>query len=421
MTDSESDEARATAGRTLDISALGAQGDGLVRSHDGESLFVANALPGERWRQTADGAFERLSAVSDRVEPPCPQFGVCGGCVAQHMSDALYGEWKSEQVRQALAHQGIHCDIDPLWRAPPASRRRVVLSADVVDGRVRLGFRAARSHELVEVSSCTIAAPEIVESLPGLCHVVAEVNRAGSLTAAARLHVLRADNGVDVLVDGVQGRLSAAARAALAGLAEQGGLLRLRIGEDEIYQRAQPTLQVAGADLRVPAGVFVQAVAAAEAVMAQQVTQALGRAKHVADLFCGLGTFALPIARRARVVAVDNQPEAVAALAEAVRHVQGIKPIESLRRDLFREPLSRNELNRFDGVVFDPPRAGALAQSQALAKSKVPCVVAVSCNPATLARDLRCLIDGGYTLKSVMPIDQFLYSTHVEAVAVLRR
>lgn len=420
MTDSGPDDGHAMIGDTFAIVGLGAQGDGIAGG-DAEATFIANALPGERWRRAPDGTFERLSAAPDRVEAPCPQFGVCGGCVAQHMSDALYTEWKTDQVRQALAHQGIDCDIGPLWRAAPGSRRRVVLSADVAGGRVRLGFRAARSHELVEISTCTIAAAEIVQALPGLRDVVAEVNRAGCFTEATRLHVLRADNGIDVLVDGVQGRLSAAARAALAAIAADGGLLRLRIGEDEIYQSAQPILQVAGADLRVPAGVFVQAVGAAEAVMAQIATKALGRAKRVADLFGGLGTFALPIARRAHVVAVDNQPDAVATLAEAVRHVQGLKPIESLRRDLFREPLSRNELNQFDGVVFDPPRAGALAQSQALAKSKVPCLVAVSCNPATLARDLRCLIDGGYALKAVTPIDQFLYSAHIEAVAVLRR
>ena len=182
-----------------------------------------------------------------------------------------------------------------------------------------------------------------------------------------------------------------------------------------------PVLQIAGADLAVPPGAFVQAVAAAEALMVETIIKALGRARNVADLFCGLGTFTLPMARKARVTAIDNAADAMAALADAVRHAQGLKPVESLRRDLFREPLSRNELNRFDAVVFDPPRAGAASQCEALARSKVACVVAVSCNPATMARDLRVLIDGGYELQSLLPIDQFLYSAHVEAVAVLRR
>ncbi len=421
MTDSGPADGSAIVGTVLEITRLGALGDGVALGPGGGRRFVPFALPGERWRQTGEDGYERLSDGLDRVNAPCPHFGVCGGCVTQHMSDALYADWKSDIVRQALAHQGIACDLQPMWRAPQGSRRRVVLAAEMVGDRVRLGFRAARSHALVEISTCSIAVPEIIASLPALKRIVFQVANTGGLKSETRLHVLLADNGIDVLVDGVQGRLSAAACEALAGRAQQGGILRLRVGDDEIYQSAQPVLQVAGAGLPVPAGVFVQAVAAAEAMMAQTVVKALGRAKYVADLFCGLGTFALPIARRARVMAVDNQPQSVAALADAVRHVQGLKPIESLRRDLFREPLSRNELKNFDGVVFDPPRAGAVAQSEALAKSKVPCVVAVSCNPATMARDLRILLDGGYKLQSITPVDQFLYSAHVEAVALLRK
>lgn len=420
MADGSPDDASAD-GDAFEIIRLGAQGDGVTR-HLASQQFVPFALPGERWRRTGDGTFERLSDAPDRVTAPCPHFGTCGGCVAQHMSDPLYAAWKTDMLRQALAHQGIvDIELQPLWRAPPASRRRVVLSVEAVEGRIRLGFRETRSHALVEVTACTIAASEIVSVLPVLGTVMAQVASTGPLPAETRLHVLRADNGIDVLVSGTKGQLSAAVRETLAGIAQRGGILRLRVGDDEIFQSAQPVLQVAGADLRVPAGVFVQAVGAAETVMAEAVVKALGRAKRVADLFCGLGTFTLPIARRARVMAVDNQPEAVAALADAVRHAQGLKPVDSLRRDLFREPLSRNELKSFDAVVFDPPRAGAAAQSEALAKSKVPCIVAVSCNPATLARDLRTLIDGGYTLHSVTPIDQFLYSAHVEAIAVLGR
>jgi 23S rRNA (uracil1939-C5)-methyltransferase len=409
---------------SINIERLGAQGDGVAMGPDGP-VFVPLALPGESW-SLKDGAYERLSDAPDRVTASCRHFGTCGGCVAQHMSDALYADWKTGLVRQALAYQDIETKLQPLWRASPGSRRRLVLSVDVAGGkstsdRAQLGFRAARSHEFIEVSECTIAAPHIVELFAVLRSVLDLVAAQGGLDDDVRVHVLQADNGIDVLVDGSKGDLSASVREKLAGVAQSGGLLRLRVGRDEIYQTGQPMLQVGGALIQVPAGVFVQAVGAAEAVMAQLAIKALGRAKHVADLFCGLGTFALPIAKRARVLAVDNQPEAVAVLGNAVRHVQGLKPIESLRRDLFREPLSRNELNAFDAVVFDPPRAGAAAQSQSLAKSKVPCIVAVSCNPVTLARDLRTLIDGGYKLQSVTPLDQFLYSAHVEAVAVLRR
>ncbi len=404
---------------SIDIERLGAQGDGVASGPDGP-MFIPFTLPGETW-SLKDGAYQRLSDAPDRVTAPCRHFGTCGGCVAQHMSDTLYADWKAGLVRQALAYHDIEIELQPLWRASPGSRRRLVLSVNVAGDRAQLGFRAARSHEFIEVSECTIAAPHIVEVFPVLRSVLDVVAAQGGLGDDVRVHVLQADNGIDVLVDGSKGELSAAVREKLAGVAHKGGLLRLRVGRDEIFQTGQPMLQVGGGLIQVPAGVFVQAVGAAEAVMAQLAIKALGRAKHVADLFCGLGTFALPIAKRARVLAVDNQPEAVAALGNAVRHVQGLKPIESLRRDLFREPLSRNELNAFDAVVFDPPRAGAAAQSESLAKSKVPCIVAVSCNPVTFARDLRTLIDGGYKLQSVTPLDQFLYSAHVEAVAVLRR
>lgn len=417
---SGADDAAPGGDRALEISHLGALGDGVAYSGDGEAVFVPFALPGERWRTGGGGAFERLSDAATRRAAPCPHFGLCGGCVAQHMEASLYAEWKSGIVRQALAHQGITIDMQPLWRAPEGARRRVVLSADIADGRVRVGFRAARSHDLVEINRCTIASPQIVAVLPILREIVALLAPA-ALAPDIRIHVLDADNGIDVLVEGSKTSLPADRRVALAGLAEHGGVLRLAIGSDEIYQRTQPVLQVAGAALRGHAGGFVQAVGAAEAMMAGAIVGALGRARHVADLFCGMGTFALPIARRARVTAVDNQADAVAALADAVRHAQGLKPVTTLRRDLFREPLSRTELKDFDGVVFDPPRAGAAAQAATLARSKVPCIVAVSCNPATLARDLRTLMDGGYRLESVTPIDQFLYSAHVEALAVLRR
>lgn len=402
------------------VERLGAQGDGVATGPDGP-VFIPFALPGETWSLTNDRP-EKLSAdAPDRIPAACQHFGICGGCVAQHMSDTLYADWKTGLVSQALAYQDIRTKLQPLWRAPPGSRRRLVLSVETTDGQVRLGFRAARSHEFVEITECAIAAPPIVECLPVLQRVLDLVAAQGGLSGDTRVHVLQADNGIDVFVDGGKQQLSATVREQLAGIAQRGNLLRLRIGHDEIFQTGQPVLHVGGALIEVPAGVFVQAVGAAEAVMAQLTIKALRRAKYVADLFCGLGTFALPIAKRARVLAVDNQPEAVAALGSAVRHVQGLKPIESLRRDLFREPLSRGELNAFDAVIFDPPRAGAAAQSQSLAKSKVPCIVAVSCNPVTLARDLRTLIDGGYQLQSITPIDQFLYSAHVEAVAILRR
>ena len=416
----------------LNIEHLGSQGVGVAQAPGGAGgdapIYVPFALPGEAWAKQPDGRFERVSVAPDRVQPACAHFGECGGCIAQHMSETLYADWKVGLIRQAFAHHGIEHTIAPLWKAAAGSRRRIVLSAQLRAQRVRLGFRASSSHVIVEIGECTIAVPTIVKALPLLTDLLRVVASgmpasalAGAAPAEARVHVLAAENGLDVVIEVVGCSPSAAQRQEMARLADLGGLLRLRLGVSEIFQRGAPVLLIDGVQVPVAADGFVQAVAGAEVHMARLATKALGRAKRIADLFSGLGAFTLPLAKRARVLAVDSDGDAVASLDQAVRHTQGRKPVDVLRRDLFREPLSRGELNAFDGVVFDPPRAGAAAQSEALAKSKVPVVVAVSCNPATLARDLRTLLDGGYRLVSVNPVDQFLYSAHVEVVAVLRR
>ena len=404
--------------REFDVERIGGLGDG-VGEVDGKPCFVAYALPGERWRQAEDGSFERLSDAAERAIPSCQHFGECGGCVAQHMQAELYQTWKANLVREALARQNIDTALKPIWQAEAGSRRRLALSVNARGGGI--GFRAARSHDLVEISECEIARPEIVALLPTLLELLSVISKVSAIAEDVRVHVLAACNGLDVWIDKADQELSATTRQRLAAIAQDGRMLRLVIGRDEIYQAGQPIIRVTDVEIKVPVGAFVQAVAAAEAKIARLALRAIGRSKHVADLFCGLGAFTLPIARKARVFAADSDQPAIEALEDAVRHGQRLKPVKTLRRDLFREPLSRGELNAFDAVVFDPPRAGAEAQAQALAKSKVPLVVAVSCNPTTLARDLRILLDGGYALESVTPIDQFLYSAHVEAVAVLRR
>ena len=207
--------------------------------------------------------------------------------------------------------------------------------------------------------------------------------------------------------------------AALDGLS---GIVRFSYAGDVIYQRDLPRIAMGRASVVVPAGVFLQASGLAERTMAALITGALGKkVRRVADLFAGVGAFTFPLAERQSVLAVDSDGDALAALRLAARGADGLKPIETKLRDLFREPLSRKELEGFDAVVFDPPRAGAKAQAEMIAKSKVPLAVAVSCNPATLARDVRILMDGGFRLQSLTPVDQFVYTAHVEAVAVLAR
>jgi 23S rRNA (uracil1939-C5)-methyltransferase len=398
-----------------DIVRLGAQGDGVAETPEG-SRFVPFALPGERVRLTGPALPEVIVASSERVAPVCPHFGTCGGCVAQHMSGPLYGDWKRGIVVEALRQHGLAADVAPLVRVAPGSRRRAVLTARREGGGVVLGYHQRRSHELVAIAECPVLLPAIVAQLPGL-RALADLLAAPEI----RMTVLHSQGGLDVSIEKGAQAVKPALFAALARVAAEHGLVRVAMGGQTIVERAEPVLSIGGVSVVPPPGAFVQAAEAAEHAMRDLIAGALGRAKRVADLFCGIGTWTFPIARRARVLAADGDHAALEALSTGARKAQGLKPIEVLRRDLFREPLSARELKGFDGVVFDPPRAGAKAQAEQLARSGVPVVVAVSCDPGTLARDLRILVDGDYRLGSVTPIDQFEFSAHVEAVAVLRR
>ena len=408
-------------GQVVGIERVGARGDGVAETAGGR-VFVPFALPGETWRLSANEGWQQQGAASpDRRFAPCPHFGVCGGCVAQHMAVETYRAWKQQIVRDAFAQNGLDIASPSLWQAPEGSRRRLTLSVERARGGCRIGFREARSHALCAIDTCIIADRRITDRLGDLAALAEIVIRAAPTAEDMRLSVVAAANGLSVIVEIDKCRLGPSECAALAERGKAAGILRLVVGGQEIFQLSQPVIDISGIDVPLPDGAFLQAVPEAEAFMAARVVDAIGRAKKVADLFAGLGTLTLPVAARARVSAFDSDAEALAALDCAARHASGLKPVEVRRRDLFREPLSRVELNAFDAVVFDPPRAGAAAQAKALARSSVRVVVAVSCNPATLARDARSLIDGGYRLVRLDLVDQFLYSPHLEAVAVFER
>lgn len=406
--------------RRVTIARLGAQGDG-VADAGGAPLFVPGALPGEAWSIAADGAAQLLTASPERRAAPCVHFDTCGGCTAQHMSDALYAAWKQDVVAQAFAHRGLDVAIAPLRRIAPGTRRRAVFGVTRgADGGVLLGFREEGQHRLVDLSECLILDPQIVRALPAL-RALAGLLLASAKSTGPRVTVTKLDQGLDANFDCDRSAISAETLQRAATLARQAGIVRLSAGGDPIMSEGQPTLTIGGVAITPQPGLFLQAVPEAEAAMIELVLAGLPKVKAVADLFAGTGTFTFALARRARVTAVDGDKCAIATLATAARQAQGLKPIDSKVRDLFREPLSPRELEPFEAVVLDPPRAGAQAQSERLARSKVGTVVAVSCNPATLARDVRILVDGGYRVHSVTPIDQFVYSPHIEAVAVLRR
>ncbi|MFM1815034.1 MAG: hypothetical protein RLZ98_1729 [Pseudomonadota bacterium] len=406
--------------KELRITGLGNQGDGTVET-GGRTCFVAGALPGERVRVRIAGDTAELCEVlepsQERTSAICPHFASCGGCRTQHMSAALNSEWKRGIVQQAFRQQRLDVQVEAVRSVGLHNRRRAVLAAKNVGGEILLGYREEASHTIVDLSACPVLDTAIVSAFERLRRICGLLLRPGEST---RLQLLKADNGIDVAASGLDRRLDAAALEAIAAAALAAGLVRLRLGGEPIMQKEPPRVTVAGIGVEAGADMFLQASSEAEVVLTSLVLEGAANAKRIADLFAGVGTFALALARRARVLALDSDRRALAALEKAAR-TPGLKPVEARMRDLIREPLSRNELRGFDALVFDPPRAGAKAQAESIAKSDVACVIAVSCNPATMARDVRILVDAGFCLERVVPVDQFLFSPHVETVAVLRR
>jgi 23S rRNA (uracil1939-C5)-methyltransferase len=408
----------------LVIDRLGSRGEGIANTTAGPR-YVPYTLPGETieadsWPGHHDRAhLVRIDVSSpDRIAPICPHFGICGGCALQHLATARYRDWKRALVVDALAQARLDAPVDDLVDAHGEGRRRAVFHArrgtrDVLE----VGFAALKAHHVVAIDRCPILAPALDGAIE-TAWAIAEA-LAGARTPLA-IQVTASDAGLDVDVRG-SGPLTAAGMAELAQIAARHRLARLTRHGEIVALRVPPVVGIGRARVVLPPGSFLQATAAGEITLARLVTAHCEGAKAVADLFCGVGPFTLRLAERARVTAADNDADAVAALTRAAAGTPGLKPIEPLARDLFRRPFTRTDLKRFDAVVFDPPRQGAEAQARELATSSVPVLVAVSCNPATFARDARILVDGGYRLMRVTPVDQFLYSTHVELVALFQR
>jgi len=410
----------------LDILRIAGQGDGVAQT-DAGSVFVPLTLPGERISATitdnrAD-LIEVLRPSPDRVAPVSPQYGVCGGCSLQHWASEPYLAWKAEQVRLALARESIETEVVPTVPVPAGSRRRLALHARRrASGAVVLGFKARRSWSLVEITACPVADPRLIAALPGLRRVADSV--LDHPKSAPTLHVTLTLDGLDVDITGVErksGGLSADRRSQAVEAARQAGLIRLSLAGDVLMMERQPRVAFGRATVPLPPGGFLQAVPQAEAAMVDLAQHAVAGSRRIADLFCGAGTFTFPLAEIAPVIAADASAEGIAALKAGIGTASGLKPIQVQARDLFRRPLTPHDLKGCDAVVFDPPRAGALEQTRQIKDSKAAVVVGVSCNPQTFARDARILIDGGFRLERVTPIDQFLWSAHVELVGVFRR
>ncbi len=406
----------------LVIDSIGAQGDGLTADRH----YAPLTLPGERVRARVSGerveVLEILAASPDRVTPPCPHFGDCGGCALQHWASAPYLAWKQEQIRQALGREGLETEITAPFAAGPGERRRLALHARRIDGHVALGFKARRSWRLVDLEVCTIAHPRLVAALPALRKLAAPFLE--NPKSAPTLHVTWTGSGLDVDVTGVErrsGGLSTAARTRAAEAAAEGDVARVTLAGEMLYQSRAPVVRLGPALVALPPGSFLQAVPAAEAAMAEVALAALEGASKVADLYCGVGAFTFRLAQKASVHAADSSVPAIQALIAANGSAAGLKAITAEARDLSRRPLLAMEMKKLDGVVFDPPRAGAAEQAAEIGRSKVARAVGISCNPVTFARDARILADAGFALTSVKPIDQFLWSPHIELVGVFVR
>jgi 23S rRNA (uracil1939-C5)-methyltransferase len=408
----------------LTIDHVGQRGDG-VSLAEGAPIFVPYTLAAEIVdADPDDGHPERRrllqidTASPERIDPFCTYFTRCGGCAIQHWQPDRYQVWKRQIVVDTLAQAKIACKVDPIIDAHGAGRRRVTLHARRgSDGELRVGFAAAASHAIIAIDACPIldhALDGALDAARALAEVLKPVSK------PLDIQVTAASNGLDIDVRGT-GPLPTAIITSLSRVAEAHKLARLTRHGELVLMRVPPVVTMGNAQVTLPPGSFLQATAAGEETLAALVLQLCKGAKNIADLFCGIGPFALRLAAKSKVTALDSDSGAITSLQQAIKDTKGLKPIKAEMRDLFRRPLVPQELRDFDAVVFDPPRQGAQAQVERLAASKIPVVVAVSCNVQTFARDAKILIDGGYKIDGVTPVDQFRHTPHIELVARFKR
>jgi 23S rRNA (uracil1939-C5)-methyltransferase len=387
------------------ILRLAGRGDGMGES----GRFYPLAAPGDRV-----GADGRVEPGPHRQVPPCRHFPECGGCQLQHVDDEAYAGFLRDRIASALAAQGVAApDILPAHISPPMSRRRASLRTERGGA---LGFNAEKSHRVVDMRECHILRPELFALVPPLRALL----RSLKLPAAAGIRLTLTDQGVDVLLEKVEVD-GLAATQALGAFAREHNLARLALddgyGAQTHWEPEPVTVTLGGVPVALPHGAFLQATAEGEAALVEAVRRAVGEARIVADLFAGLGTFALAL--EGRILAAEAARDAALALKAAAGRAQ--RPVFVDHRDLYRRPLDTGELDRFEVVVLDPPRAGAKEQVALLARSQVPRLAFVSCNPSTFARDAAALTEGGYRFDWIQPVGQFRWSTHVELVGAFSR
>lgn len=418
----------------ITIDYIGRRGDG-VGLWEGKPVFVPRALPGERVRVQIGAArdmghaghlLEIIEKSTERAEAPCPHYNECGGCALQHWRDESYRAWKENYVRELLDKAGVAvAEWKPPVFVPPRTRRRGTLAALMKDRKLRLGFHGARSHDIADTPGCLVLSPRLAKLAETM-----RVHLPQILTDGKPADIFMQDTGtaVDVMITGLVGSRrepQMKQREAMAAMAAAGGITRLswrfreRDEPETIVQHAAITKRSGNLSVELPPGAFLQPSAEGEAALLAAITAPLGGKMKIADLYAGCGTFAGPLLAHGTVYAAEGDAAAIAALGKAARGINA--PLTAERRNLSDNPLTARELDKFDAVVFDPPRAGAGTQAAQIAQSKVKLAIGVSCNPATFARDARTLCEGGYTLRSVQVVDQFTWSAHTELAAVFQR
>jgi len=399
----------------VEIMRLGHAGDGVAS----DGTFIPYTVPGDVVRLAGPPRShppEILTAGPTRTAPICGHFGICGGCALQHVETQAYLDWKREQVLGALAQRGFTgIAVEAIRAVGPATRRRAVLKARRTRNGVALGFYEPESRNLVDLAECPVLVPAIANALPRLRSALADLLKPDD---TAELHITHTREGLDVSLKWKR-KTSADTLVALSVFANAMDLARLVWNGELVALARSPTLEIGGHFVQLPPEPFLQATAEGEAILQSLVREGVGAAKNVADIFSGCGTFGLFLAKGRSIAAFESNAEMLAALSAAARARGSNVTVE--RRDLFRRPLFPTELTKFDAVVINPPRPGAKAQSEQLARSSVPRVVYVSCNPASFTRDARILADGGFRVARVVPLDQFVWSPHVELVAELTR
>ena len=409
------------------IQEIGAKGDG-VAAHNGQTIFVPYTAPRDRVLIQAQGdkghVLDLIAAGPDRAVAPCPHYGRCGGCGLQHVNQQFYRQWKVSCLQNALEAFDLgEAVIEPLVAIDPATRRRVQFYVRRDGDDCTIGFHERRSHRIASINACLVLHPKLNHKIPALKTFVQAMPEAWQ---AFSLSVTLCDNGLDVSMRAKHALAypNPMSVSRLGEVMRAMGIVRLTVDGEPVLSLAPPVVSCDGIKVSPPPGGFLQASIDGQASLIRIVRSAVQHSRRIADLFSGCGTFSLPLARDANVVAMDSDEPAISALREAAGLAQstaGIAPINAVVRNLFQRPLGEDELKAFDAIVIDPPRAGAIQQMRELAKSNAETIVSVSCNPKTFARDARILVDGGYQLERITPIDQFVYSSHLEMVGVFRK